>query len=244
MKKVLLSMLHCVAMLFLFSCEKEYIPQEVELSLDYAFVESGDMSRVSGEEVYINFYNKHIKSKILTPKTYELVFTNKETGAISLINGRWDRNDGIRLVEGQYNVVGHSAPLHKRDYYHELSDSVYIAFNETITIRRDDTKLTLNALYDSFLLLFDKDNTDKIYCKCTGFANVQPLVNDENNFWLFMQKTYMDNDKTDAFFLEVYRIDGIKSTIYLQDIPFNIGKYYYFNNVTNSFDIPPMDSGN
>ena len=38
--------------------------------------------------------------------------------------------------------------------------------------------------------------------------------------------------------------DGMKSTIYLQDIPFTIGKYYYFNNMTNSFDLPPMDSGN
>ena len=244
MKKFLLSMVLCVIVSFLFSCEKEYIPQEIELSLDYTFVESGNMSRASGEEVYTNFYNKYIKSKMLTPKTYELVFTNKETGATSSINGRWDRNDGIRLVEGQYEVVGHSLPLHKRDYYQELSDSVYIAFNETVTIRKDDAKLTLKALHDAFLLMFDKDNTEMIYCKCKGYANVQPLIYDENNFWLFMQKTYMDNDKTDAFYLEIYRTDGMKSTIYLQDIPFTIGKYYYFNNMTNSFDLPPMDSGN
>ena len=27
-------------------------------------------------------------------------------------------------------------------------------------------------------------------------------------------------------------------------LPIEIGKYYYFNDITNSFDIPKMESGN
>lgn len=30
----------------------------------------------------------------------------------------------------------------------------------------------------------------------------------------------------------------------LDDIPFEKGKYYYFNDIDNSFNIPPMEEGN
>ena len=32
--------------------------------------------------------------------------------------------------------------------------------------------------------------------------------------------------------------------IELDDIPFEKGKYYYFNDIDNSFNIPPMEEGN
>ena len=244
MKKIFGLMLLCVAAVIFASCEKEYIPQEVEFSIDYTFAKSGSMSRSTGNEVYDAFYDKYIKSKVLTPKTYELIFTNKETGSSSTIRGRWDEKDGIRLLEGQYEVVGKSIPLHKRDDFKEFSDSVYIAFNEIVAISKDDTKLLLTAKYDSFLLMFDEENTKSISCNCTGYTGSTMLSKDENNFWIFMQQTYRSTEHTKGFNLDVLRNDGLTSVVPLLNFSFEKGKYYYFNDMTNSFNIPPMESGN
>ena len=38
--------------------------------------------------------------------------------------------------------------------------------------------------------------------------------------------------------------NNTNSIIELDDIPFEKGKYYYFNDIDNSFNIPPMEEGN
>ena len=55
--------------------------EEVEFKLDYTFAESGDMTRATGEEVYTTFYDKYIKTKVLTPRNYTLTFSDKVTGS-------------------------------------------------------------------------------------------------------------------------------------------------------------------
>lgn len=246
-------MLLVITSVFCFtSCSNEedefYTPQEVDLTLDYTFVESGSMAKASatratGADVYDDFYNNYIKTKQLTPTTYSLTFTNQETGATATINGRWDRKDGIRLPEGTYNVTGMSLP--KEGDYKEWSDSVHIVFNEIVSINKDDTQLILTAIYDSYLLMFDAENTEKISCKNrTTTSSKEKLSQKENLFWVFMQKPYRNNSKSDDYYLEILRKDGYKSTVGLIDIPFEKGKYYYFNDMTNSFDIPKMESGN
>lgn len=47
-------------------------PEEVEIKLDYTFVERGNMTRSAGEDVYNTFYEKYIKTKKLTPKTFNI----------------------------------------------------------------------------------------------------------------------------------------------------------------------------
>lgn len=214
------------------------------VSLNYTFAESGSMSRTTGNDVYTTFFDKYIKTKQLTPTTYSLTFTNKETGAIATINGRWDKNDGIRLPEGTYNITGISTPIEKD--FKEWSDSVYLAFNEDVVIKKNMTQLTLTAIYDSYLILLDTENTQSVVCKCRDLTSTTKngiLNHDDTVFWLSMQKTYHNYTKND-YYLTITRNDGQKSTINLFDIPFEKGKYYYFNDMTNSFDIPKMESGN
>lgn len=225
--------------------ETSNVPQDVTFTLDYTFVESGSMSRATGAEVYNDFYEKYIKAKVLTPSFYSLTFVNKETGAEATINGSWNSKDGIRLPEGDYEVTGTSVPREK-DFL-EWSDSVHLVFNETVSINRDDTKLTLNAIYDSFLLMFDAENTKSISCKTdrlTSSVKGDKLSKTDKLFWVFMQQPYYKDSQNDDYYLTISRIDGQKSTIMLIDIPFEKGKYYYFNDMTNSFDLPPMESGN
>lgn len=246
MKKLFSMMLIMASMMCAFSsCSEDeiYVPQDVAFTLDYTFAESGSMTRATGEEVYSSFYDKYIKTKQLTPTTYSLTFTNKETGAVATINGRWDKKDAIRLPEGTYNVNGVSIP--KELDFKEWSDSVYLTFDEVISLKKDDTHLRLTAKYDSYLLMFDAENTSNVACKNTGATSStkKGVPYDDKLYWIFLQKACRDN-KSHSYYLVITRNDGQKSEIKLVDIPFEKGKYYYFNDMTNSFDIPKMESGN
>lgn len=238
-------------LLGLSSCSKNgsYSPQEVDLTLDYTFIKNGSMTKSSSADVYDNFYEKYIKTKILTPKTYSLTFKNKETKEIVLtIDGNWDKTVGIRLPEGSYVVSGISQPLEKELNYKEYkypSDTVYLNFNEEINIDKDMTKLVLTAKYDSFLLLFDAKNTEKIL-----MYNDKNLSSDSNIYWIFMRdkkfRTSSSTSHSSEYYydLDLIRKNGDRASIKIKDIPFEKGKYYYFNDATNSFDIPKMESGN
>ena len=180
MKKYFSMMLVLASFLGLASCANDeiYTPQEVGLTLDYTFAESGSMTRAAGEEVYGSFYEKYIKTKKLTPTTYSLIFTN----------GVWGNKDAIRLMEGEYTVAGTSAPQPIEDEMlsHHISDTVFISFDETVHISKDMTSITLTAKYDSYLLMFDKDNCNEAYYHVylNGRNNRKNLYETNNNYIL------------------------------------------------------------
>ncbi len=250
MKKLLSMMLITASAVCFTACSNDdepYVPQEVEFTLDYTFIESGAMTRATGAEVYNDFYEKYIETRQLTPTTYSLTFTNQETGAVATINGRWDKKDGIRLTEGVYEVTGTSTPIHKT-LKGEPSDTVYLSFNETINITKDMPELLLHAHYDSYLLMFDGENAQELYYEHyydSGYANT-PV---KHNLYkagailsIFIQDLKYRGDR--AHYIYLTRNDGHKITITLDKFPFEKGKFYYFNDMTNLFDIPKMESGN
>lgn len=230
----------CVGFLSCTEDDVVEIPTEVTFKLDYSFVESGSMSRATNDEVYFSFYENYIKTKQLTPKSYSLTFTNKTTGAVATINGLWDNKDGIRLPEGEYEVTGISEP--QNNPY--PSDTVYLSFKESVNIQKDMESLNLTAIYDSFLLMLDGNNYKKVsynaYDATMASGKIIPLSKMGSNYILFVESFY--NYKNHV--LQLTRNDKQTSTIELKQIPFEKGKYYYFNDITNSFDIPPMESGN
>ena len=212
--------------------------EEVEFKLDYTFSESGDMTRATGEEVYTMFYNKYIKTKELTPKSYSLRFTRIKTNAYAEFNGYWDTDDGIRLPEGEYIVTGTS---HPKNASVNVSDSVHLVFQDTVNITKDMKLLTLKAKYDSYLLLFDADNNNRVTFNPgeNNYKSFELKKSSDNIFYLFMQAVYSSSTN-----IGIAHNSGKFSYIYLSKMPFEKGKYYYFNDMTNSFDIPMMESGN
>lgn len=247
--------------LALCSCSKEEVdttPKEVELKLDYTFAESGSMTR-AGADVYGAFYDKYIKTKKLTPKTYSLTFKNKSTEQIALkISGAWGDNNVVRLPSGTYTVEGTSYPI-INGYEKVPADSVYMKFKENIAITEDMTELELTADYDCYLLLFDTANTTSAaynsreqYSSVLGQSLILP--SDGTNFWLFVNSNsykYIDNQDGISYSyyyvnnnIELKRKDTNITTIDFNGLKTEKGKYYYFNDMTNSFDIPPMESGN
>ncbi len=246
--------------LALCGCSKEEVetsPEEVELKLNYTFTESGSMTR-AGSDVYNAFYEKHIKTKELTPKTYSLRFINKTTGNLALeVDGSWGDNNVVKLPSGTYTVAGTSYPIIE-GYEGVPADSVYMRFGEEITIKEDMNELLLNAKYDCYLLLFDKSNATSInynsaYNYTTGSkVKSLSLSFDENNYWLFVHRenyyfTDVENNITNSYSnrsIDINRKNNDITTIYFAGLDFELGKYYYFNDTTSSFDIPPMESGN
>lgn len=245
------SMLLTIAMSASFtSCTKEEtldVPQDVTFTLDYTFVESGSMSRATGTEVYNEFYEKYIKTKVLTPTSYSLTFTNKATGATATMEGCWDKAEGIRLVEGEYEVKGVSQPITRNT---TPSDTVYLSFEENISISKDMDRLLLTAKYDSYLLMLDASNYKEahFYHYSSNNSNPdikKPLYKTDGLLTLFVRDfKYGSSYEGNTPKLILTRKDSHNIEVPLNKIPFEKGKYYYFNDMTNSFDIPPMESGN
>ena len=246
--------------LVLCSCSKEEVdttPKEVEFTLDYIFAQSGSMTRATSAEVYGDFYNNYIKSKQLTPKTYSLTFKNSKGYEVLNVSGKWGDKNIIRLPSGNYTISGTSHPIFDK-YQIIPSDSVYMRFEEDITIKQDMSELVLNAIYDSYLLMFDKSNTKSISLKGyyirTGTSkshNIQLPSNDDLYFaFINNDHFYYLDEKENLYYpytiesITINRNDGSPIDINICNLNFDLGKYYYFNDMTNSFDIPPMESGN
>ena len=211
------------------------VPQEVTVGIDYSLWESGSMTK-SGESLYTDFYNKYIKTKQLTPTSYSLSFNNKDMVKISTVNGYWKEKAGIRLVEGTYEVIGTSTPSTK-----EPIDSIALSFNEKVAISSETTSITLTAKYSSYMLMFDAASIKSIdYSEYTdGVYRTYTLKKLDNIFYVFIHHEPKDSDK-----VVITRNNSIKVEINLYGLNLEKGKYYYFNDVTNSFDIPPMQGGN
>ncbi|CAG9922112.1 hypothetical protein [Bacteroides ovatus] len=242
MKKFLLT----IAIVSAFSsCSEEssseQTPTEVEVSLDFSFTESGSMTR-TGSTAYTDFYNKYIKTKQLTPKNFDLTFTNKETGATATIRGNWNKKHSFKLLTGEYEVTGISHPYTL--YSGQCIDSLYLKFNENITITNNTESVNLTVIYDSFMTIFDKNDKSKIeFVRSSGYPSSNPteiaLKNVDNVFYAFFNEEVLGN--VNSIYITRNKTNSI---IKLDDIPFEKGKYYYFNDIDNSFNIPPMEEGN
>lgn len=248
MKKIFGLMLLCATMVGFVSCEKVLeeapnVPQEVRLKLNYTFKNSGSMTRSSGSKAFESFYDDYMKNKVLTPTRYDLAFKNVETGATARIIGDWNDEDGITLPVGEYIVSGTSNPrsssgqLEPMSDYEFISDTVFLAFNEQIKLSAEQTSLSLNATHNSFLLLFDLKDAKMVKYK----GLYEKKLNIYNNIYtIFVNR----RSSRSSDIIEITRNDGKESTVSLDAIPFEKGKYYYFDDMTYSFSIPEMDEGN
>ncbi len=234
----------CILALFMaIGCNQQPLPPtEVAVSLDYSFMESGSMTK-AGDAVYSDFYEKYVKSKVLTPKTFNLTFTNVETKAVATIRGDWTKSHTFKLPTGEYEVVGTSHPAK------QSLDSLYLTFNENVVISNETTSINLTANYDSYLLMFDA--SDKSSVKYSpGFSSnsiIEPELKTVDTIrYAFLRELWKTTSGKDTYAYDIIIIKRgtLSSTIQIDKIPFEKGKYYYFNDLSNSFDIPPMTSGN
>ena len=232
MKKILSFLLLCVAAICCLSCDNgEDVNVEkklVDVCFGVKFVESGSMSRATADEVYQEFYNKHIATKELVKKEYQLTIRDMSGVTVAELNGTWDVTT-IQLPEGTYQISGNSVG----DY-----ETVSLRFEEDVEIKSSGT-INLTAQYSCYLLLFPTNSgtysykySDSYYESYTNMPTVDDLS------YMFMSTIW------DSF--RIVYSDGTDSTTLRfnsENFKFEIGKYYYFNIVTGTFNIPPMENG-
>ena len=209
--------------------------EEVSVTLNYSLFESGNMAR-SGETEYQQFYDAHIKTKELTPTQYSLSFISGAKLPMK-VTGTWGEKDAVKLLEGEYTVTGTSAPT---DRY--ISNTAYLKFNESVAITKDTENITLNADYDCFLLMFSTTNISSATWKFDTIMSGTDLGCVDNVYYMFVNQD--KNGENRDLIVTLNRPNGAVVTLNITSLSLQKGKYYYFNDVTNSFDIDPMESGN
>lgn len=238
MKKLFTMMLLCATVVCFYSCGKEDPnvidePKIVDVCFGVKF-ESGNMSRATAEDVYQDFYNKHIVTKELVRDDYKLTIKDESGIAVAEINGYWDITT-IQLPIGKYKVTGTSNGG-SGNY-----SIVSLKFDEIIEVESSGT-IALTVIYDCFLLLFPMNNGSYSYEYVYEVYNSSDVYNDlptiDDLAYMFMTtKTAIDyiiyNDGTDR----------CKLSLESENFNFQKGCYYYFNIVTGTFNIPPMENG-
>lgn len=158
------------------------------------------------------------------------------------ISGKWGEKNMIRLMEGSYDVTGYARPS---SYNQTGIDTLSLSFEETITIVPNTTALTLNAQYDSYLLMFDASTIEKIQYYYNNESNVIHgnkihLPKGDDICYMFVKDFYGAKINT----VQITRKNSKFTEVDLKNIPLEKGKWYYFNDLTESFDLPKMESGN
>ncbi|MBR1962489.1 MAG: hypothetical protein IKA26_06000 [Alistipes sp.] len=228
MKKIFGLMLLCATIMSFSSCEQAVEePQIVDVCFGVKFVESGSMSRATVDEIYQEFYNKHIVTKEFVLTTYDLTISDEKGNRVAVIDGTWDKTT-IQLLTGKYKVTGTSTS----SGYSKAS----LKFEETITISTSET-INLTAKYDCFLLLFPRNNDTYKYSYDGGYNNSGYMPTVDDLAYMFIRGTapdvYYTGTSSDRVNLDLTSYKDI----------FQIGCYYYFNIVTGTFNIPPMENG-
>lgn len=201
---------------------------EVEFSLDYSFPSSGNMGRSTNDDIYTEFYESYILTKKVTPSGYSLTFTDKEGGVTqATFNGNWEKPDLVRLPAGKYHVTGSSVANFT---------TASLVFEQDVEISKTTTSITLDAIYNCSLLLFNYD-TENPKKEMSVNSYTTPVPKTDKVYYIFLNETYYKST------ISWYEYSNRSASINLSKFTFENGKYYFFNDVTGGFNIPPMTNG-
>jgi hypothetical protein len=249
------------------SCTKEPIEStetgNVTVTLNYVFPSrSGDIT-TKGESPYLGFYNKYISGKVLTPRTYYLVFESigVTPNFAQAMGGKWGSKIFIPLPTGKYSVTGQSVPLK----YNVCGDTCYLIFHDTINITQSSTDITLKAYYNCSLILLDTtdvkstelftndvlpaDAIKPTMLKTADFYHIFYADGPANgngcnkvNLNLKITSRQILTTQDEYFPFTIY-VRNKSLTMYLYLYKWDAGKYYYFEETANGYDLAPMTNG-
>lgn len=230
------------AIAVLAGCEKpaqEPTPQDVNITITYSLDTSvgSDMTKATDAEVFDMFYQKMKTGELVAP-SYNLTFTETATGAKYEFSGDWADKDMITIRTGKYKIEGTSTAT--GNYIQQLAS---IKFDEEVEISTSSSSITLKAIYDCFLLAFAKSDITSLVC----VPYQSSYVPDNQKFFTLDDYYYaFVNDKLYSVKSEGY-IKGNRGQdtfkIMTGNATFEKGKYYIYNDVSGSFELPKMEAG-
>lgn len=230
MKKILTLI---AAISIFFACQKEdsdYTPQQVSFTIGLQLPKSGSMVR-SAEDLYADFYTNYISNKVLIPENFELtIYKNDEK--VGDCRGVWEA-ELITLEEGTYRIVGTS----KGDF-----KKASLSFDQEVTINKDTKSIKLTAIYDCYMLFFEKEKFNEVSIHCDsaltyGAYTSETFPSTEKLFYLFLP-----HRNATSISYEVASRD--KGSVYLKNYSFVKGRYYMFDIISGEIYVPQMESGN
>lgn len=223
-----------IAILSFVSCSKgdgeEVPPKEVSFTLSVAFPESGSMARASASDLYSEFYNKYIKTYDLTYECYDLSFSQNGE-VVANFSGEWDA-DVITLPVGSYEVKGIST----WDSLHDTYDysKPRLSFDQKVIIDESTESLTLKAIYDCCMIMFDKQKFSEVSLYEFQTGRLISFGETDKIFYLFPfpNKSNREINYTAA--------GGGLGCVKVDFSILEKGKYYAFDLTSGSFTIPEM----
>lgn len=232
------------AILALLGCQKptpEPIAKEVQISLSYSIdtPKGNDMTKITDEDIFDIFYQKMKTGELVAP-SYELTFTEVNTKETYVFNGKWANKSLITMKTGKYNVTGKSKA--EGEYIQELAS---LKFDEEIEITASTSAITLQAIYDCFLLIFVKSDIivmENYYWQ----GNRVPLFVLSDYYYAYANDKLHSDSITQAMKDYIYiigkRSDGTTFKIMTVGAGFEKGKYYVYNDLGGSFNLPEMET--
>jgi hypothetical protein len=237
MRKILFAVLMCMAFV---GCTKgsdvpeipepQPTPEMVTFSINVQMPTTGNMTR-SASEIYDNFYSAYIQNKKLLPEEYSLTFY-KGSEKVGSFSGKWDA-EFITLPEGTYKVVGTCTGKW---------ETMTLRFEEDINITKGMKNITLTAIYDCYLLMFDTQTF--------SYASMQYMEGSAHTGRVFAatdEVHYMFINGTEGKLEDIeYRVAGTKNegSVDVNVFSFEKGKYYFFELINGTVTIPQMQQGN
>jgi hypothetical protein len=204
--------------------------------------------------IYLDFYTKYIASKVLTPRTYNLTFeglsydVNGQKILIS-VNGTWGTQGLISLAPDRYIVHGSSSPTQ----YTLAGDTCYLGFNDTINVTESETHYTVKAIYDCSLILVDTTGIDHTFMMASPstwmdhgpagapipYTYTSTMMKTDGFYHTFLKSRYVAPGRVELD-LVITKRDKKQVPIYLWTYKWEEGKYYYFGNTDNTYNLVPM----
>ena len=238
MKKIYLVALAIIGALFFgSSCNKN--EESVSFYLTYYIsTNSGEYmaeTKTSNGEVFNEFYQKILSGDMVAP-TYELTFTEKNTGAVYSVSGKWSSKDMITLRTGTYKVTGKSAAPGN-----SIQEKCSLVFNDDVVLDTNTSTISLNANYDCALIVF----SDASIASLQNFngESTSDFFRYSNYFYAFINDAlYLPGHEAESYLLGKHSNDA-NFKVFTGNLGFDKGKYYIYNSIMAAFTIEPMEEG-
>lgn len=217
--------------------------KDVTVSLTYSLDTSvgSDMTKATDAEVFDMFYQK-MKSGEMVASKYHIVFTEVSTGAKYEFDGSWADDDMVTIRTGNYRIEGYT----KADGRY-IQEKASLKFEEELNINSSMTSITLRAKYDCFLLAFAQSNIKdmRLYYRYYGDSSYSKLYTFNGYYYAFCNNVlYSDEpNRKEQACISGERDNGTIFSIYVGHANLEKGKYYIYNDVSGSFELPKMEAG-
>lgn len=194
---------------------------------------------LSNAEIFAEFYAAICDGRLVAP-TYNLTFTEVNTGEQYALEGVWNERMEAEIRMGTYHVTGTATA--EGEYIQEKCSIVIDDPN--VVINSEEATISLNAAYDCALVIFYDEEIASVV-NHTGTSE-QELFEFPPYIYAFVKDKIWDG--TSESYLLGVRHNGSQFTIPTNIQPFTKGKYYvYTASKTSSFEsgfiLPDMDEG-